>query len=176
MKKYFGLITLLFVSVCSYAQTELTPNGLKFSNGDDYMVIECEGKSQTELYNAVNDFLTINYVSPKDVVSSSGTNIISCNGITDIYLNRIAQGRMNYTMVFRFKDGRIRIDLPHINSLYTDGADYELVRSSWLSTAYIFQKNGKLYAEDSKADIENFFNRFISKLQKHISNSSSENW
>ena len=53
----------------------------KTVDGNDFVVIQQEGKSASELYNEVLQSVTLQYNSAKDVVSKVDNSVISINGI-----------------------------------------------------------------------------------------------
>ena len=78
MKKLFLLLMLLpFLSNAQYFN--LTENGFVPAIGDNakFIVIDKAGQTQEELFNQVKSYITASYVSPKDVLSENGTEMIT---------------------------------------------------------------------------------------------------
>ena len=195
MKKFFSIITFLFCALSIHAQYfSLTESGLKPANGKDknFIVIEKEGKSQKDLFNQVKNFITSSYVSPKDVISVNETEMITLNGISDgdVQCKKgfvMLPFRTNYTIVFMFKDGKIRINNPSINSMLAEsetlggqtGSFYQLTLSendpvlSRREQIVVFKKNGKT-TKGAKESIETFFNSLIDRVINF--NSETEDW
>jgi hypothetical protein len=109
---------------------KLQPTGAFLTeDGKDFAVIEFEGKSASELYSMVRANVMTLYNSPKEVMSETSGELITIfayeknlwtvksMGATGIYGG-------NYKLIFKFKDGKIRIDAPSISEemLMTDGA------------------------------------------------------
>jgi len=190
MKKIlFVLILLLPTLAFSQEKLELTPSGLKVQGNPEakYIIIEKSG-SQQDLFNTIKSFISNYFVSPKDVISEVDNDMITLNGISakDISVKKglgYLDITMNYTIVFHFKDGRIRIDLPYINKMTSrssstlwqmtinqdDAYDYSY------DHLYIFDKKGKLKNNTAKDGIENFFNSFIDKAV-NFKSPQKEDW
>ena len=183
MKKLL-LITALFMitAVTANAQFKLTPNGLvSIENPDkNYIVLEFKGKTQKELYNAVNVYLHSLYVSPQDVVSTVNNEAITINGISESAImtkDKNIRGRIiydiKYSISLAFKNGKIRINIPHIISMKryisTITSTYSIIGSR-LTSQCVFNKKGKVLDEIGKESIENFFNSYLNKIKTHIEN------
>lgn len=184
------VFTLLFVlaTVCSsFAQFVVTPNGLEKNevDGNEYYVIEVPGISQSELYTRTLQFITQTYVSPKDVISSKIENeTISVTGRQTIFYDF----NVLYKLVFRFKDGRVRFDIPQIISMkkYDDGKEYELTFNKARTQGqniYIFNNKGELRGmaiPNYKYDIENLFNSlfnsYTASIMNKTENDNDDNW
>lgn len=190
MKKLISLFLLLAPFFPSLGQKyfTLTETGLKPSGDPEarFIVIEKAG-SQQELFTTFKSFVAGYFVSPKDVMSEVDNSMITINGIsTDDIMAKKALGyiqiKMNYTIVFHFKDGRVRVDVPSINKMtgessstiwqltLTKDDDYDLNYDRFV----IFDK-GKVKAEPAKENIETFFNTFIEKAISYTP-ASSEKW
>ena len=64
-------LLLLFVSINIYSQTEFKFDKDGFT---DFIVGECEGKSQSELYKKAIEWISINYKNPKEVIKATIEN------------------------------------------------------------------------------------------------------
>lgn len=187
MKKIlFFALALVFSVLSSFSQNklELTPKGL--TSVDDpkanYLIFEKKG-SQKELFNNIMAFVGSMFVSPKDVLSSSEYEVITINGITSkgIEIKKLWGGlpmSVDYTIVFFFKDDKIRVNIPSINKMQvlpTNGNypvtinQYDNYTSNGAERLYIFNKKGELKNSMAKGDLENFFNTFIDKAINYTS-------
>lgn len=100
---------------------KLQPTGSFLTeDGKDYAVVEFEGKSASELYSMVKSNAMSLYNDPDKVMSESGGNTISfyayCENmcvVSSMGAKGIYGG--HYKLLFRFKDGRIRVDGPFID-------------------------------------------------------------
>ena len=129
MKKF--LITMFLYIICTgisaqdsvwfKLQSDAT---FKTSDGKDYIVLEYEGKTATELYSMVKSNVMSLYKKPSEVMSEHENVSISiraysdCVGTKTITLNPRRFSAF-YNLVIKFKDGKIRIDAPCVdNTLY----------------------------------------------------------
>ena len=180
MKKVILLCGVLFVSINNLqAQFVLTPNGLKCENDNNYIIIEIENKTKEELFDNAHLFATSSFVSPHDVISVSGKEQITLNGVVSgIEWKSILkqQCSVNFTITMLFKDNRIRIDVPSINKIYTSGAELFLVQPNVMVSDGIFKKNGKIYSPQTKNGIERFFNKFVIDLEQYIVQNKHSDW
>ncbi len=180
MKKLILLFGVLCFAINDLqAQFVLTPNGLKCEGDNDYIVIEFEDKTKEQLFDNTHLFASSSFVSPHDVISVSGKEQITLNGVaTNIRWRNIILKHcsVNFTITILFKDGKIRINNPIINRIYTSGSELKLVKSNVMTTDGIFKKNGKIYSEPTKEDIENFFNKFVDDLKQYIVQDKHSDW
>ena len=134
MKK---LVLLIAIMVATGVQAQVKKVEFKLQstgaflseNGENYVVVPFEGKSANELYSMVKGNVLSLYNDPKEVMSEiegEAINIFAFKkdmwvvkslGATGVYGGK-------YKLVFRFKDGRIRVDAPSISEKLemTDGA------------------------------------------------------
>lgn len=86
----------------------------------DYIVYDVEGYTQKELYNAMLLGLSKLFNNPDKVLTKVENELITVNTVSEYYLlddsNRYA---LSYTVRFYFKDGKIRVDKPIVNSIIT---------------------------------------------------------
>lgn len=131
MKKFLYLL-LICISCNSFAQEIVEfvfqPTGqFLTSDGKEYVVIPFEEKSASELYAMVKNNVMSYYNSPKEVISE-GENVITIYALEkNMWLVKSMGAKAiyggNYKLVFRFKDGRVRVDAPSIDEKLsmTDG-------------------------------------------------------
>lgn len=171
MKKYFTLFAcLLFSMISGFAQNdakyELTPTGLVNGTDKDYIVIEADSSlSQKELFSKTQTFFASRFVSPQDVISSFNENTITLNWVSHIfYKSGIAkmEAIVNYSATFLFKDGRVRINNPSINSITClDGKDSPMKLVEEFYTIGVFTSKGKERRPEAKVAIEDNINKFL---------------
>ena len=123
------------------------------------------------------------FVSPKDAISTIIDESITINSVSvgDILFKNVIGAKikltMNFTLTARFKDNKIRIDLPSINSLTNYGAQQT-------ETLYIYNKRGiTIFRSDgevknslAKETIELFFNNIIKGIEDNILNPNNLVW
>lgn len=186
MKKYLLILLLLLPCLCK-AQFELTPSGLKIESSDkSYMVKTFEGKTANELYTNALNAITSMYNSPQDVISKVENSMISINGVSSGDMGFKIMGMYQpigarYKIVLRFKDGRVRVDIPYIIELYYDNqqrTELSLTQSSGIfgGVKPVFKKDGSVRYEGAKSAIENYFNNLISVILVGISGIVDDNW
>lgn len=85
MKKILFVISII-IPLLGYSQNpiefKLQSDGtFRTVDGKEFIVIQKDGKSASELYNEVLQSVTLQYNSAKDVVSKVDNSVISINGI-----------------------------------------------------------------------------------------------
>lgn len=180
--RHFILFALsVFTSTALHAQFILTPEGFITEEGKNYYVLHVDGVSQQELFDAVFIWAGGSFVSPKDVVSANSNSTITINAIVSDLTKMPKRAfrvpvDVNFSWQILFKDGKIRFNVPHINSMDAEGdlpQSLSLVRSSVFSDG-IFKKNGSVVDEYSKNQLENFFNNCIKSIE--VSMMVDEEW
>ena len=195
MKKILLFLMILFAVSVNAQYFVLTETGLVPASDNDakFIVIAKEGKTQEELFNQVKNFISSSYISPKDVMSVNGEEMITLNGLSngDVQCKKglgILPFKTNYTVVFMFKDGKIRINNPTINSMLATsttlggqlGGFYELTLTkndrvaSGREQIVVFKGKGKT-TKETKESIEELFNTLIDKAV-NFSSPSEEKW
>lgn len=165
------------------AQLKLTSDG--FVNADDntknYIAIDFPEKTQSQLYKSALMYLNTLYVSPKEVLSTMENEVITINGVGE-FRAKCATGipidfRVNYTISLKFKDGKMRIDIPSINSISAPGVKMYLSGAGSMmgDTLVIFKKNGEVKREDAKIALELYFNQYFSNIIEKINGSDTDN-
>ena len=144
--------------------------------------------SSQELYNRAKNAVISTFVSAKDVATENENEMISVNAVSnkEVYIKQmgiITNFIVNYNIRMRFKDGKVRVDLPIINYIKVDGPQLQnvyLTRGSngmVASSLYVYKKNGDLRYKDFKSSFEKLFNRLITNLIDNIrNNNEKDNW
>ena len=175
MKKILFIISFI-VPLLGYSQ-EYADFKLQFDgtfktiDGKEFIVVEKEGKSASELYNEILQSVTLQYNSAKDVISKVDNSVISINGIsTDCVTLSSMFGvkvrfSIQYILQFQFKDGKIRVEAPVLSRLFTDRALDIKPISGWLNAQSIFKKDKPNPKKQSTIDdFENTLNGLINSL------------
>ena len=152
---------------------QLTPTGIINGTDKDYIVIDVnDSLSQKELFEKTQSYLAAKFVSPQDVISAFNENTITINWVSRIVF-KVTIGKMpadvNYTTTFLFKDGRVRINDPHINTIITANSErnhIELIEG-W-TTVGIFTTKGKVRNPDVKNAVEENINAFLSDYVNYL--------
>lgn len=190
----FLLVALLIAMPVRSQYFVLTEDGLKPSKDPslNFVVIDKEGKSKEDLFNQVKSFITAYYASPKDVMSEYENDMITLNAISegDVQCKKglvMLPFETNYTIVFMFKDGKIRVNSPSINSMLAEsttiggdiGDSYQLAFTkndniySGMERIVVFKGKGKT-TKGAKESIESFFNSLIDKIVNY--EEKSDDW
>lgn len=184
MKRVLTVVLLAFLSLSAKAQFVLTPNGLTTVEEKGYYVVEIADKSQNEIFNALETWVGGHFVSPNDVVSkSSAGNQITINAVAAGFSKMPGRAikmplDMNFTWQILIKDGRIRFNAPNINIMEAKGNTVQtlhIVRPSAVQDG-IFKKDGKVIYENTKADIERFFNGLVADIVASLKDNSDNEW
>lgn len=152
MKKLLTGIFMLLCACVASAQDpvhfSLTRTGSFVSqDGTGFVVVPFEGKTTAELYNMVKNNIMSVYKDPKKVMSENENQTISVRGYGSIvyktvtFIPRVFEG--HYTIVFKFKDGRIRVDAPVVDDdlVESDGNLPSISLSSYCKN--LFDKKGR---------------------------------
>lgn len=184
MKRIFAFIILSLTALTAKAQFILTPNGLNTEDEKGYYVVMIDGKSQADIFNALEVWVGGHFVSPDDVVSkSSAGNQITINGVAAGFSKMPGRAikmplDMNFTWQLLIKDGKLRFNAPSINNLEAKGNTVQtlyLVRPSIVQDG-IFKKDGKVIYESTKADIEKFFNDMVADITASLKDNADNDW
>lgn len=182
MKKIL-LILLVFLPIASYSQLCFKECELKFSGDNpDYIVKEFNGVDAERIYADAKNYIVSAFKSPKNVLSESG-EILSINGVSncDAYIKYMGTKIgliIDYTLIVRVKDGKIRIDAPVINRIETDTEPTQIVLMkkgrNQTRTFYVWKKDGEIRYKDFETTTLDYFNTFIDRLISSIGNSDND--
>ncbi len=181
------LITYLMVlAVAAFGQTyTVTPTGMVDSADPTkaYLVIEVEGRTAKQLYGKAVQFLNETCRSAKDAIKgqTEGEYLKFETFAPDFitYKNSGASVpiQASFTTELRFKDGKVRYEIISLEMYGMGGGrKYPLLFSGGLLEGYIvFRKNGKLFKEATKADLESYFNGRVAALAQYLKNGGAKN-
>ncbi len=118
MKKniYILLVTVLVTNLSFSQETEFKFTKEGFT---DYVVTNCEGKTQSDLYKKTLDWVSTTYKNPKEVIKAQIENdYIRIEGIKSNMLCVISGASscfdVRYQIEISFKDGRYKFDVTKI--------------------------------------------------------------
>lgn len=173
MRKVLLLMIVMSFPICGFSQLCFKECNIQFcENNPEYMVKEFQGLSAERLYGDVKNFIVSSFKSSKNVLSESG-EILSVNGVSyrDAYIKYMGTKLrliIDYTLIVKVKDGKIRIDTPVINSIKTDTNPEQVVYvkkgSNSMRTFYVYKKNGDIRYKDFEPTVLDYFNKFINNL------------
>jgi hypothetical protein len=125
MKKIILLSLLTFSTIIYSQETEF-----KFSKDGftDFVITQCEGKTQTELYKKALDWVSVTFKNPKEVTKAQIENdYIRIEGSSSslICLNILGKKFNNatYQIEISFKDGKYKFDVIEVKQ-YTEPSQY----------------------------------------------------
>ena len=188
MKKLIFLFSMILVSFALQAQAQelvqfkLQKGGTFLAeDGKSYIVVEYEGKSAQELYTMVKSNVLTLYKSPKNVMSENEPVDITIRALSSELASsyKIGQGfvsyRAYYNYVFHFKDGRIKVDAPVIDSrMHVDATGTALPKTFADFVKGWFEKSGEVKKKKASdvQKIEAIFNLSINYLLGNIKSES----
>ena len=181
MKKFFFCIMGCMLSMQMTAQIfHLTYKGfVDAENPDkDYLVITFDGLTKDQIYTKAQRSVAKAFISGKDVMTNTPNEQISIYGILPEVTERKPMGMklpfdMKFTMSLEFKDGKMRINAPHIIEIRQEAklgdvfmyltkaeAGSSLVKMNFA----LFKNNGEVNEKKHKENIENKVNQLISQI------------
>ena len=181
MKKYLLCITGCMFSMFVMAQKfTLTYKGFVDSKKpeNDYIVINFDGLTKEQIYTKAQRGVAKAFVSGKDVMTNVPNEQISLSGTLPEVTARKPAGmklpfNMKFTMTLEFKDGKMRIDAPHILELRQEATLGDVFMyltkaeagSSFLKKNYaIFKNDGTVNEKKHKENIEKKTNELIESI------------
>lgn len=187
MKVLLTIIGFVFFTQLSFAQYfTLTPDGFVSDDNKAFTVIDVPNKSQKQLYNEVLKGLSSIYNAPKEVLSLNEGQSITISAKDDKAIShkskltlidiqkRNYKYDLSYSLTFQFKDGKIRVNRPSFECKRWRVLEYRTrTKSEWVylhlvkkkNTDFaVFDKNGKLIAEETLTDLTTHFNSLITRI------------
>lgn len=174
-----NLILFIAITFCTYSFGQkyvVTPKGLRNSTdtAKSFVTIEIIGMDAFQLYDSAIKYFSENYKNPNEAIKARTIGeYLKIETIVPDFIKYYDAGvyvpiEAKYTTELRFKDGKVRYE---ITSLEMKGISngYPVIFAGGVLDGYIiYRNNGKLFREEAKLDIENFFNTKIEKLTKGL--------
>lgn len=172
MKK---ILVFVFVIMCIYTNAQtlvVTPNGLRDSLNieKEYVVLSIENKTAKELYDNMMKYINLNYKNPKEVIKGSvesdfikfdtyvsGFPLVKSIGVT-------MEMGTTFTTLLSFQDNKIKFEILDLVMKNRNGPMKAIFSGSSMSGYAIFNKSGELKRDETKLDIENYFNNKIKSI------------
>ena len=184
-------MALLTTCLVVNAQFKASPMGFVAEDGKEYYVIDVPNKTAAELYVLVCSWVNSTFQNPDKVLNNIENKQINIHAYYDkayVYtrdnllgINYWSTADINY--IIQFKDGKIRIDSPVVNSMYLDGNMNSRIGfcgakpgGSGIVRRNLFNKDGKENKPKAIVNINNFINGEIKKLIDYISKQNDEEW
>lgn len=185
MKNKFATLLLVMglLPLLSFAQFVVTPDGLRNEKDLDkeYIVIDFEGKSASELYAATKQYIVTMMTNPDEAIKA---DIKDAHLRYALYTPEIFSfSKMLVKLVvdadfeidMKFKDGRIRYEIVGLNMQFKEGTNtFEFKRSKLDGWAF-YDNQDKLYMKNEKQKTEDFFNSLVKELTTYILNEYNQN-
>ncbi len=175
--KIILLLVYVFFNLTSYGQKfVVTPDGLR--NADDtektFISVDVDSMTAKQLYDNALKFIIENHKDPSEVIKGQiePEYLKYDSYVPDflIYDNNDVKIpiRASYTTELRFKDGKFRFEIVSLE-MKGKSKKYKVLFTGGLTEGYIiYKRNGVLFKEDTKTDIENYFNEILKTLTNYI--------
>ena len=158
MKKiiYFLLATISISNSSFGQETEFKFTKEGFT---DFVVTQCEGKTQAELYEETLDWVSITYKNPKEVIKAQIENdYIRIEGSSNNLLcKKVLLSTMcdnaKYQIEISFKDGKYKFDIINISG-YFSGSQYS--SGGWYDVK--FDKMSEYYKDNG--DVRSMYKNY----------------
>ena len=169
------LFVMLFLTTTVRSSAQyftVTPDGLR--DADDtaktFLMIEVPGHSAKQLYDSMLVFIQKNYILPDEVVSNrvDGVGLAFDSYVPELLEYSRSWARMSveatYATEMKFYDGQFSYEVFNLDMRGADN-NYPLLFKGRLLKGYIVYKpDGSLYKPKAKADIEQFFNNMVARI------------
>ncbi len=169
-----------------YSNTQETEFTFTSDKGmTDFIVTSIEGKTATDIYKKVIDWIKVTYKNPDKVILTSTDNeFVRFEGYSETLYSYNAMGQhyepTKYVIEISVKDGRYKFDLVSMQSLESPSSSS---RGGWydvnlfttkmnkedLEKAYVFKKDGSLRSNFKFVnEVPTYFNNLNKSLSESI--------
>ena len=175
-------ILLMLPALCYGQNFEVTPNGLRDSRDNEktFLVIEISGTAK-QLYDKAVKYINEKMASPKDAIKGQTEGeYLRYNTHASNFINYNNSGAKipisaDFATELKFKDGKVRYEITDLKMQGNKG--YSILYSGGVFDGYIiYKKNGTLFKEETKQDIENYFNTEVKKFINYLKSDKNDNW
>lgn len=187
MKRIYLTLVAAILSVASFAQFKATPYGITTLDGKDFFVATFDSVPQNELYNRVENYIMENYASPDKVASKKPYSTITLNTyygcafyaitLKAPFMKSVDCGAECYlTVTMKFKDGKIRFDVPSLRVIEPDVSFTKHYGNSTHSI-YMFKDDGTVKNERIVNGFNEWLNSQINNIINFVKNDKQdEDW
>lgn len=183
MKRNLLFIVLTLVPLFSFAQLKIDIGGFFFENGEKFKVIEQEGVSAKDLYNRCKNTLLGMTINLDNMSSENeGQMIVVTGRSTDDcyykYMGQTVLSDIEYTIRLRFKDGRVRLDVPTFSKITSGKIPIKFEAGKMMKDGFglAFKKDGRPRLGDLIESIEKYFNDIYDQIEKGIQGEIEDDW
>ncbi|MDN3665604.1 hypothetical protein ACFFU1_16625 [Algibacter miyuki] len=185
MKKILLLYIFLSSNLFFGQEFTVTPEGLKNKENieKNYIVLDVKDKKASELYQKSRQFVNVKYKNPEKVIKGKIENeyLRFETFSQDLLVHTTKRGsktfiNATYYTELRFKEGKVKFEITSID-----------MKSTAYSTKLYFsgggngktfriynEKNGKLFREQIKIALENYFNNHVSDYLDFLNKKKKE--
>jgi len=153
---------------------------------NDYLVVTFDGLTKDQIYVKAQRAVAKSFISGKNVMTNIPNEQISINGILPEATVRSPMGMklpfdMKFTMDLEFKDGKMRINAPHILELRQEatlGDVFMYLTKAEAGSTFIkknfaiFKNDGRVNEKKHKENIENKTNELVAYIIKVMKDDS----
>lgn len=175
MKKIITLITLLTFSISFSQNFIVTPEGIKDKDSENkFLVIEAKDKSINDLYKNALKFINEKYKNPDEVIKGKTENeylrfVTHAPQFTTVKNGGVTLDiSANYTIELRFKEGKVRYEILSLEMTADNGGRNVYFKGSIWKGYPIYTKKNKLRLEETKNDIESYFDNQVKELKDFL--------
>lgn len=169
-------IFLLMLFVCCISWGQETEFNFTKDGFTDFVVTECPGKTQSELYKKSIDWIAVTYNNPKEVLKAQIENDYirfegSSKGLVTISSLMTFSYPTTYQVEVSFKDGKYKFDVVEVKyyiapSQYGSGGWYNFDIDN-TSVANYYNKKGEIKGTFKRMPeaLTSFFNRLNNEMK-----------
>ena len=176
-------LSFLFLTCISFAQEfQITPNGLKdkTDTGNGYVVIDVKKKKADELYKNAIKYVNEKYKNPEEVLKGQTENEYLRFETYVGQLTKVNNSGVKldisatYTTELRFKDGKVRYEIIELDMTADNGGRNVYWKGSIWKGYPIFNNKDELRLEETKTDLENYFNAQVNTMSDFLNDKKSK--
>ena len=189
MKQLMMMVLMMYSTIVSFGQDSLftlNQNGLT-----DYVITNCDGKTQNELYKKTLDWVLVTYNTPSSVIKAQiENNYVRIEGSAKYLVRTGGFGAASYLTRYQieisFKDNKYKFDILNIeiyvpSSQYTVGGWYNFDLNSRFETKSYLNDEGEVRPYYKHChEIPLYFNSLNTSLKNFIQSenipSKSKDW
>jgi hypothetical protein len=193
LKQVYVLLALFFsleLNAQSVVNFSLKSDGTFLTEeGKSYAIVEFEGKTAKDLYDMVKANVLTLYNSPQNVLNEIESKNITVRALSDVLYSTYKLGsafteyRVMYTLVFQFKDGKIRINAPEIDrnlevraSAVPIPKTFVSLIDDWYDSKWVVKKKKQEKVTKIESQFNYPINYLIGNFSKQSNDTETEDW
>ena len=188
--KIMMMALMMFLTSMSFGQDSLFT--LNQDGLTDYVVTNCDGKTQNDLYRKTLDWISVTYNTPSSVIKAQiENNYIRIEGSAGYLVKRGGFAASNYLTRYQieisFKDGKYKFDLLNIE-IYVPSSQYVVGGWGYFDPIKDFNHRKSYLNDEGEVrplykhyhEIPSYFNLLNTSLKNYIQSenipSKSKDW